>query len=193
MQRAQTKGAGHVYNAAMADPDPPPRATTGSEPTLTVVAAVVVRRGRVLLTRRRPGSHLAGFWELPGGKIEPGEDPPTALRRELREELGVSCRVEREFAFGFHAYRRRRVLLLAYSARIAGTPRPLACASLGWFSAQEARALRTPPADEPIFARLLPLLEASSTVSPRRNGSDRAAPRALSRAPRTRSRRAPRR
>ena len=58
-----------------------------------VVAAVVQRDGRYLITRRLEGTHLAGLWELPGGKILPAEEAESALRRELREELGVEASV----------------------------------------------------------------------------------------------------
>jgi mutator protein MutT len=65
---------------------PPPRA-------ISVVAAVIEREGKILITRRPAGSHLAGLWEFPGGKSQPGESDREALARELREELGVSATV----------------------------------------------------------------------------------------------------
>ena len=129
-----------------------------SEPVLIVVAAVVVRDGRVLLTRRNAGSHLEGMWEFPGGKIEPGEEPPQALVREMREELGVEAVAGAPFAFNYHAYPGKRVLLLTYLMEIAGTPRTLGCADLGWFTLREIDRLETPPADVPIFEKLRPLL-----------------------------------
>ncbi len=58
---------------------------------IAVVAAVIEREGKILITRRPPGSHLAGFWEFPGGKAMPGEADREALARELREELGVAA------------------------------------------------------------------------------------------------------
>ena len=60
---------------------------------LVVAAALVDRAGRVLVQRRPPGKALAGLWEFPGGKVEPGEDPESALHRELREELGIEVSV----------------------------------------------------------------------------------------------------
>jgi 8-oxo-dGTP diphosphatase len=128
------------------------------KPLLIVAAAVVIREGRALLARRPEGVHLAGHWELPGGKVEPGENPRDALGRELREELGVGSRVGAPFAFGDHAYDDRHVILLAYAVELEGEPRPLGCAELGWFGAGEIARLRTPPADGPIFDRLAPLL-----------------------------------
>ena len=135
--------------------------TQDDSPLILVVAAVVVRRHRVLLTQRESGSHLAGYWEFPGGKIEAGEDPPTALRRELMEELGVDAVVEAPFAFNHHAYPGKRVLLLTYLARFDGDPRKQECAALGWFTDDEVRALNMPPADGPILTRLLPMLAAA--------------------------------
>lgn len=60
---------------------------------IRVVAGAILRDGRIFACRRGPAMRLAGEWELPGGKVEPGEDDATALRRELREELGVDVRV----------------------------------------------------------------------------------------------------
>lgn len=130
---------------------------------LIVVAAIVMREGRLLLTRREEGSHLAGFWELPGGKVEPGEDPASALRRELREELGVDSEIRDPFAFNYHDYGTRRVLLLTFEARLLGDPGAPGCPELGWFAREEITALRTPPADVPIFERLTPLLGPSGS------------------------------
>ena len=128
------------------------------EQTLIVVAAVVVRDGRVLLTRRNEGTHLAGMWEFPGGKIEPGEEPPAALVREIGEELGVSAAIGAPFAFNYHAYPGKRVLLLTYLVELAGSPQPLGCAEIGWFTSGEIGRLETPAADVPIFGRLRALL-----------------------------------
>jgi mutator protein MutT len=129
-------------------------------PSLTVVAAVIVTDGSVLLTQRPGGAHLEHFWEFPGGKVEPGESPSQALRRELREELGIETEVGDPFTFSWHDYGEKRVLLLAYRTRIvSGEPRPIGCIDLGWFSADGIRGLQLPPADGPILKQLLPVLE----------------------------------
>ena len=125
---------------------------------LIVVAAVVVRDGRVLLTRRKAGAHLEHHWEFPGGKVEPGEEPPRALIREIDEELGVAATVEAPFAFNYHAYPEKRVLLLTYTVSFEGRPEPQGCAELGWFDAEAVGNLLMPPADGPILERLIPLL-----------------------------------
>src|ERR1700733_927209 len=70
-----------------------PRRGASFPTTVLVAAAVLIEDGRVLLTQRKPGTHLAGAWEFPGGKVEAGEDPREALRRELREEVGIEAQV----------------------------------------------------------------------------------------------------
>ncbi|HVJ93540.1 MAG TPA: NUDIX domain-containing protein, partial [Labilithrix sp.] len=69
-----------------------------------VAAGIVVEDARILLSRRKKGTHLAGRWEFPGGKVEPGEDPRAALRRELQEELGIVVNVGEIADVTFHRY-----------------------------------------------------------------------------------------
>jgi len=126
--------------------------------TTLVVAAVIVREGRVLLTQRMERSHLALRWEFPGGKVEEGESPREALAREMAEELGVETDVGEPFAFNWHDYGDKRVLLLTYRAEFTGTPRLLGCRDMGWFDARGVAGLDLPEADAPILDRLLPLL-----------------------------------
>src|SRR5262245_63750584 len=85
-------------------------------PTLLVAAAVLIEHGRVLLTQRKAGTHLAGAWEFPGGKVKSGEDPKDALVRELTEELGIDTAVHEILEVTFHRYLERAVLLLFYRA-----------------------------------------------------------------------------
>ncbi|MGH9444005.1 MAG: (deoxy)nucleoside triphosphate pyrophosphohydrolase [Thermoanaerobaculia bacterium] len=92
---------------------------------LLVAAGILIRDGRVLLARRPAGSHLAGLWEFPGGKVEPGESPERALVREIREELGLEISRFRPFRFSHHAYPEKTVLLLSYLCAIdEDPPRP---------------------------------------------------------------------
>src|SRR5215475_10023251 len=105
-----------------------------------VAAGIVIERGRVLLSRRKKGSHLAGLWEFPGGKVEAGEDPRAALRRELDEELGIDAEIGEIVDVTFHRYddADKAVLLLFFEAtRLAGSPEPRAIdvAEVGWFDA----------------------------------------------------------
>jgi 8-oxo-dGTP diphosphatase len=129
-------------------------------PTITVVAAVVIRDRKVLLTQRKEDAHLPLHWEFPGGKVEEGESPPEALAREIREELGVEAAIEEPFAFNWHDYGVKRVLLLTYLARLTGgDPRKVGVRDLGWFGGAGVAGLKLPPADAPILERLLPLLD----------------------------------
>jgi len=124
-------------------------------PFLRVAAGLISRDGRWLLTRRPPGTHLAGCWEFPGGKLEPGEGPAEALVRELREELGVEVRPAGEAFVLRHRYPDREVELHFLRARIlAGEPRPLLVDGIGWYTTDEIERLALPPADRPIVARL---------------------------------------
>jgi 8-oxo-dGTP diphosphatase len=99
---------------------------------LLVVAAVVRRGGALLVTRRpdRPGK--PGQWEFPGGKVEPGEGEPEALRRELQEELGCAAEVGRLLLRHSHRYPDLEVDLAFYACALAGEPRALGVAELAW-------------------------------------------------------------
>ncbi len=125
--------------------------------TILVAAAVVIERGRVLLTQRKRGSHLEGLWEFPGGKVEDGEDPRDALVRELREELGVDADVGDVVEVTFHRYETKSVLLLFYAASLrAGSPEPRAIdvAAFEWADASGLDPARFPPADVGVLAKV---------------------------------------
>ena len=129
-------------------------------PTMVVVAiALVDGEGRVLLQQRAPGRSMAGLWEFPGGKVEPGELPEAALIREIEEELGIAID-QADIApatFASAPLGERHLLLLLYICRTwRGTPQPLDATALQWVRPAEMRAIAMPPADIP----LIPLLEA---------------------------------
>jgi 8-oxo-dGTP diphosphatase len=127
--------------------------------TIVVAAAVVLEGARVLLTQRKAGTHLAGAWEFPGGKVEAGEDPREALRRELREELGIEVKVGEIVEVTFHHYEEagKAVLLLFYEAtREAGSPAPRAIdvAAFRWAAREELRTEDFPPADVAVLEKV---------------------------------------
>ncbi len=127
------------------------------------VSAAVLRddQGRVLLTRRLPGRHLAGMWEFPGGKIDPGETPVQALARELEEELDIRIGPCRPLVSVTHTYlcanREKIVRLRLFEVHsFQGTPRGVEGQALDWVAPAEMRALEMPAADRPLV-RLLSL------------------------------------
>jgi len=127
--------------------------------TVIVAAGIVVEEGRLLLSRRKAGAHLEGMWELPGGKVEPGEDPRQALRRELVEELGITTSVGDVVEVTFHRYEEaaKAVLLLFYEAtRTPDSPAPQALdvAEVRWATRGDLDTLAFPPADVDVLAKL---------------------------------------
>jgi 8-oxo-dGTP diphosphatase len=133
-----------------------------SSPLLIVVAAALIDHdGRVLLQERSAGRSMAGLWEFPGGKIEPGESPEAALIRELREELGieVSAACLAPAVFASDRLEERGLLLLLYVCRKwRGVPQALDAAGLRWTRPLEMHALAMPPADRPLIGLLEALL-----------------------------------
>jgi 8-oxo-dGTP diphosphatase len=121
-----------------------------------VVAAVLYdERGQVLVTQRPPGKSMAGHWEFPGGKVEPGESDAEALRRELREELGIEVIGARLLEELTHDYPERRVVLSVWVvSEYAGVPAALEGQPLHWSAAARLRTLPMLPADWPIVERL---------------------------------------
>ena len=129
---------------------------------LTVVAAALVDAdGRVLVQQRPPGAAMAGLWEFPGGKVEPGETPEAALIRELAEELGIdveaACLAPACFA-SEPLGQRHLVLLLFVCRKWSGTPQPRHASALQWLRPAQMFALPMPPADRPLLGLLDALL-----------------------------------
>jgi mutator protein MutT len=114
---------------------------------IQVVAAVVERGGRFLVTRRQPGVHLEGYWEFPGGKCEAAETHDGCLRREILEELGVSVRVGALLLETSHDYADRTLRLYFYRCEIDGDPQPLLKQAITWATRTELGTLDFPPAD----------------------------------------------
>ncbi|WP_336485924.1 (deoxy)nucleoside triphosphate pyrophosphohydrolase [Methylobacterium nigriterrae] len=128
---------------------------------LVVAVALVDLDGRVLLAQRPPSKQLAGLWEFPGGKVEPGERPEATLIRELAEELGIvveeACLAPLTFAS--HAYPDFHLLMPLYVCRRwEGAPRSLEGQALRWVRAGALRDMPMPPADAPLIPFLIDLL-----------------------------------
>jgi mutator protein MutT len=81
---------------------------------INVAVGIIVKNNKVFAARRKPGLHLAGFWEFPGGKIEQNESPEQCLERELREEFGIETQVTHYIGENIHSYNDKTVRLIAY-------------------------------------------------------------------------------
>jgi 8-oxo-dGTP diphosphatase len=131
-------------------------------PSILVACAVLVDAdGRILVTDRPPGKDMAGLWEFPGGKVEPGESPEAALVRELAEELGIETRESCLAPCGFasHAYPGVHLLLLAFAIRKwRGTPAPREGQRLKWVRLPDLFSLPMPPADRPLLGQVAAIL-----------------------------------
>lgn len=122
---------------------------------LVVAGLIIGHDGRVLITQRRADQALGLQWELPGGKVEPGEAPVAALERELREEIGVTVTVARIWDVVFHAYPEFDLVMLVYPCRIIeGTPRAIEVADLVWAWPHDLARWDILPADRPLVDRL---------------------------------------
>ena len=128
---------------------------------LVVACALVDSDGRVLLAQRPEGKSLAGLWEFPGGKLEPGERPEEALIRELAEELGIDVKSAclAPLTFASHAYEEFHLLMPLYVCRRwNGQIQPREGQNLAWVKPNRMRDYPMPPADLPLIAPLIDLL-----------------------------------
>lgn len=128
---------------------------------LVVAVALVDADGRVLLAQRPPGKTLAGLWEFPGGKIEPGERPEETLIRELAEELGIRVKEAclAPLTFASHAYESFHLLMPLYVCRRwEGFVQPREGQALRWVRPRDLAAYPMPPADLPLLPALVDLL-----------------------------------
>jgi mutator protein MutT len=125
-------------------------------PVVHVVAAAVMdAHHRVLIAQRPAGTHLAGGWEFPGGKLEPGEERSAGLARELQEELGITLATPRPLVRVRHAYPSREIFLDVWIVRrYRGEPRGLDGQALRWCTREELATVKLLPADGPIVRAL---------------------------------------
>lgn len=129
-----------------------------SPTTLFVVAAALTSEsGQILLQKRPADAQMGGLWEFPGGKVDEGESPETALVRELEEELGIIVSTHDLIAETFASEPlggRNLVLLLYRCVRWTGTPAPIYAAEIQWAWPEDMAALPMPPADYPLVRKL---------------------------------------
>ncbi|HJR77409.1 MAG TPA: 8-oxo-dGTP diphosphatase MutT [Nitrospiraceae bacterium] len=120
-----------------------------------VAAAIIARDGRYLIARRKPDTHLGGFWEFPGGKCEAGESLEDCLKRELREELDAGIAAAVPFRTVRHTYPEKTVELHFFRCSLeSGEVRARDCAEFRWIDPKDFRDYRFPPADEDILNAL---------------------------------------
>lgn len=137
------------------EPGAPTTAAEPARPRKLVVAALVEREGRVLLSQRRADQALPLLWEFPGGKVEPGESPEAALAREIQEELGCRVEVGRIYDVVSYAYETFDLVMLIYACTITqGEPVALQVADVAWVERGAVPDLALPPADYPVARRL---------------------------------------
>lgn len=131
---------------------------TGRPLLLVSAAALVDAEGRVLIAQRPADKQLGGLWEFPGGKVEPGESPETALIRELKEELDVTVAAQdlTPFAFASHSYAAFHLLMpLFLITAWRGAPRAVEAQAIAWAKPKALAAYPMPPADKPLLDRLI--------------------------------------
>jgi 8-oxo-dGTP diphosphatase len=124
--------------------------------TIRVVAAVIERQGKYLITQRRPAAVLPLMWEFPGGRVEDSETDADALSREVKHRLGVDIRVGQLISFVSHPYERYTVDLYLYECHVSnGEPQPLAVNAFTWVTSSEFDQYPFTPADEASMNKLL--------------------------------------
>ncbi len=132
---------------------------------ITVTAAVIEKKGRILAARRKPGSHLAGCWEFPGGKLEPDETEQECLTRELREEFGIDSLVGEFLGESIYDYGSKIIRLRGYRVRhLGGTFQCRDHDQIVWLPAEELPSLHWAPADIPLMKELVEGWQIAATL-----------------------------
>ena len=122
---------------------------------IEVAAGLIRHDGRYLIARRKPGGHLAGFWEFPGGKREMNESLEECLQRELFEELGVRVDLPIPYQIVRHDYSEKTVELHFFHCVIEeGKPAAVDCAEIRWVLPEDLTQFEFPPADRVIIEAL---------------------------------------
>ncbi|MDG4822891.1 (deoxy)nucleoside triphosphate pyrophosphohydrolase [Asanoa sp. WMMD1127] len=133
---------------------PSPSASRGNAAIRVIVGAAIVAERKVLACARAHPPELAGMWEFPGGKVEPGESEAEALVRECQEELGVRIAVRDRIGDDIPLGHRRTVLKIFAARLVDGQPSPLEHAALRWLTRDELDDVPWLPADAPIVEAL---------------------------------------
>jgi 8-oxo-dGTP diphosphatase len=124
--------------------------------SIRVVAAVIERNGKYLITQRRPEGVLPLLWEFPGGRVEDGETDEQALGREMRERLDVDIQVGQHLATSVHDYEGYSVTLVVYKATLHSEQvRPMRVNAFHWAASEEFERYSFPPADQATMDKLL--------------------------------------
>lgn len=122
---------------------------------IEVAAGLIHHEGRYLIARRKPGVHLAGFWEFPGGKREPGESLAECLQRELFEELSIRVDIPVPYQIVRHDYPEKTVELHFFRCAVEqGQATPVDCEEIRWVLPEELTHFKFPPADRVIIDAL---------------------------------------
>ena len=140
-------------------------------PHFHVTAGLICNDGKLLITRRPEGSHLAGFWEFPGGKQEPGETLEACLEREIREELGLKVKALKELIQVSHNYETKSITLHLFQCEwLNGAPTPIGCDQLLWVVPEGLANYKLPPPDYQLlpFIRTLADKRCTSDTNPLR-------------------------
>src|SRR5271169_821644 len=119
---------------------------------INVVCAIMENNGKILAAKRSDAQSHGGFWEFPGGKIDPGEDAEEAIVREIREELGTEISVRRRLPPSTFEYPDKTVILIPFvCTMVSGTPTPLEHAQIRWVDKCDAEGLAWLPPDAEIL------------------------------------------
>jgi mutator protein MutT len=136
------------------------------KPHFHVTAGLLWKNGKVLITRRPQGSHLAGFWEFPGGKQEPGESLERCLEREIKEELGVEVKVESYLLQIDHEYENKSISLhLFQCSHRRGEPCPIGCDDMAWVDPKDLDHYKLPPPDIQILSFIKKMSERKDAIT----------------------------
>lgn len=137
-----------------------PKARKKRNVWIPVVTGLIRKNGQVLLGLRPVGESLAGHWEFPGGKINQGESPEEALKRELQEELDIDAEIGDLRLVHTHSYGERGVLLIVYDVHFwKGEPKEVYHEALRWADPEDLRTLQIPEANRNILTRLINTLK----------------------------------